>query len=155
MSRRVFLSFDHSTEPWLDEVVAHAQGLGLSISGRHVPIGRSGELVPDLGQQLRASRAALVVFGSREPDQTVIDEIEWSQHFDVGIVAIMAEPGAEVPVDLYEAGAEVLDWSLPADRERLGGAIKAATMGASLMERARAGGSGSGASCARPPRPRD
>jgi hypothetical protein len=153
--RRAFLSFDPSTEPWLDEIVAHTERLGLGISGRHVPVGRSGELIPDVGQQLEASAVALVVFGDSDPDQTVIQEIEWSQDFDIGIVAIRVAPDSEIPVDLYEAGAEILDWSLPADRERLSGAIKAATLGARLMERARRGGSGAGAACARPPRRRD
>lgn len=149
MRARIFLSYDVPADR-LADLAEWTERLGLSIAGRYVPIGGAMELIPDLRQQLQASEAVVVAFGRTQGSHDVEREIEWSYEDAKGIVGVRFEQDAPVPAALYDAGAEILDWSDGDDRDRLGGAIRAATQGAELMERARKAGTGSGARCARP-----
>jgi TIR domain len=146
----VFLSFSTASDARLEEVASHAQELGLGVAGRFVPLGGALELIPDLRQQLRASDAVLVVFDREALDDSVTHELDWSYEEGKGLVGVRLDQAATIPTLLYDAGAEILDWTESEDRSRLGGAIRAAARGAQLMERAREQGSGSGAPCARP-----
>lgn len=150
MRSRIFLSFASSATERVEPIARHTQELGLGIAGRFTPPGGAFELVPDLRQQLRVADAMVVVFGIGPADDQVQDEIEWSYELDKGLVGVRIDDEAPTPKLLFEAGAEILEWTNDHDRERLGGAISAAKRGAELMEKARKQGSGLGASCARP-----
>jgi hypothetical protein len=154
MRSRVFLSFASSATERVEPIARHTQELGIGIAGRFTPIGGALELVPDLRQQLRVADAIVVVFGLGPDDNQVRDEIEWSYELDKGLIGVRIDDKAPTPELLFEAGAEILDWTDDDDRERLVGAIRAAKRGAELMERARKQGTGLGASCARPRPPR-
>src|SRR5690349_15364608 len=118
---RIYLSFAGSAAEHV-EAVAHAtQELGMRVTGRFTPIGGAFELVPDLRQQLQVSDAIVVVFGSSGTDAQVLSELDWSYEDGKGFVGVRLDPQADIPPMLYEAGAEILDWDKPADRERYAG----------------------------------
>ena len=154
MRNRVFLSFASSASDRVEPIASHTQELGIGIAGRFTPPGGALELLPDLRQQLKAADAIVVIFGSGPSDNQAVEEIEWSYEFDKGLVGVCIDEEAPTPAFLFEAGAEILNWTHDDDRARFAGAILAAKRGAELMERARKQGSGAGAPCARPRPPR-
>ena len=149
MSTRVFVSFDAALSDDVAEVAEFARELGVGVSGRYTPIGGPLELVPDLRQQLRVSDAVIVIFDSGIPDQRTTEEIAWSYEDAKALVGVRVDPSARVPDLLYEAGAEILDWTRNDDKDRFGGAVQAAIKAAQLMEKARKRGTGRGAQCVR------
>jgi hypothetical protein len=154
VSDRVFLSYDPSEDELAAEVTRFANRLGLAVSGRRS--NREGEhLLTDLFQQLQASRVTLVLLTPESSESEYIKrEIAWSLENAKGIVGLRLDPAAGVPAELFESGAEVLDWWDKEDLDYLPPAIELAQRGARVLELAAQRGTGAGAHCARPAKER-
>ena len=148
MSQRVFISYGDPAELGRSGFdVEHYQDL--TVEGRHRIDPALWDDPGHVEQELRRATVTIVLIGRGESD-VVKRDIQWSLEHGKGLVGVRLDPGATPPDLLYEAGAEILDWTNPVDVNYLPRAVGAAARSAALLERAAARGTGSGRSCARP-----
>jgi hypothetical protein len=150
MTRRVFISFEHPEQlgPSGFDIDAHHD---LNLHGRHLADPDRRDDPAYIREQLSRSSVTVVLFGTHAAEsESVARDIAWSLEGGNGLVGIRLDPAASPPEMLHEAGAEILDWSEPADVTYLRSAIEAAARSAALLRRAAKRGTGSGESCARP-----
>lgn len=150
MKRRVFISYEHPDQLGSEGFDADAYD-ALTFDGRDVERHSGEAALARVRDQLGRTAVTLVLIGPREaPNEWVEREIEWSLEAGNGLVGIKLDPAAAPPAPLFEAGAEILDWSRPEDVTYLEHAIESAVHSATLLRRAAQRGTGSGKSCARP-----
>jgi hypothetical protein len=150
MRRRVFISYEHPDQlgPSGFDLRAHDD---LNFRGRHLAEPEKRDDPAYIRDQLKRSAVTLVLIGPHTSEnKAVTGEIEWTLERGNGLVGILLDPAASPPELLYEAGAEILNWSEPADVSYLKPALEAAARSAALLRRAAKRGTGSGESCARP-----
>jgi antiphage defense system Thoeris ThsB-like protein len=150
MSRRVFISFDHAEQLGPRGFNVESRG-GFSFAGRHLADPERAHDPAFVKDQLSRCAVTVVLFDrSGHSSDWIPREIEWSLEKGHGLVGVRLDPDATPPEPLYDAGAEILDWTAPADVSYFPTAIEAAIASAALLRRAATRGTGSGASCARP-----
>jgi len=133
MTRRVFISYQHADQ-------MKARGLNLMTYNEHVNVEFKGRHLLDpvkskdpdyisrkIKEQLKGSSATIVLIGKDTVDSTWVEkEIQWSKEQGKGIIGIRIDPDAEIPEELAEYGAEILDWYKPADVNQFDDAIERA-----------------------------
>jgi hypothetical protein len=124
VTRRVFISYQHDDQ-------MKAKGLNLMRSNKHLDVSFVGRHLLDpvdstdpayisrkIRDQIKGSSATIVLIGAHTADSDwVPKEIAWSldKNPPNGLLGIRIDTSAEIPPALTEAGAEILDWSTPAD----------------------------------------
>ena len=134
--RRIFLSYQHRDQMRARgfNLMSYNKNLRLDFSVRHLlnPVDstNAGYISGKIKEQLKNTSATVVLIGrDTAKSDWVAREIEWSREKGNGIVGIQIDKGAEIPVGLVEAGAEVLDWNKPSDAAQFGPAVERAAMG--------------------------
>jgi MTH538 TIR-like domain (DUF1863) len=134
MTRRVFISYQHADQ-------MKARGLNLMTYNKNVNVDFTGRHLLDpvkshdadyitrkIKEQITGSSATIVLIGKDTGDSAWVDkEIQWSKEKGNGIIGIRIDPDAEIPDDLTEYGAEILDWYEPGDVNQFDDAIERAT----------------------------
>jgi hypothetical protein len=135
MPRHVFISYQHEDQMKAKglNLMTYNENLDIDITGRHLldPVHSTD---PDyisrkIREQIDGSSATIVLIGQHTADSSwVPKEIEWSLTKDPpnGLLGIRIDPGAEIPMELTQAGAEILDWYEPEDVHEFNAAIERA-----------------------------
>lgn len=140
MSRRVFISYQHSDRMTAKgfNLMRYNPHLNLDFTGRHLldPVNseNTAYITQCIKGQLTGTSVTVVIVGERTASSTWVDkEITWSREKTPqrnGLLAIRLDPSFALPDQLVECGAEVLDWTKPADVAEFGPAIERAAMAA-------------------------
>jgi MTH538 TIR-like domain (DUF1863) len=155
MTRRVFISYQHLDRMRTKgfNLMRYNRHLDLNFTGRHLldPVNSENAdyITRCIKQQLSGTSVTVVLIGERTAQSGWVDrEITWSTEKSPpnGLVGIRLDPSAEVPRQLVEGGAEILDWNEPGDVAEFGPAIERAALAA---RRAPTMVLASGASCSR------
>lgn len=135
MPRHVFISYQHEDQMKAKglNLMTYNEDLDVDFIGRHLldPVNSAD---PDyisrmIRQQIEGSSATIVLIGQHTADSEWIPkEIAWSldKQPPNGLLGIRIDPSAEVPAELTEAGAEILDWYEPDDVHEFNAAIERA-----------------------------
>lgn len=135
MARRVFISYQHQDQ-------MKAKGLNLMRYNEHLDVEFVGRHLLDavdstdaayigskIREQIKGSSATIVLIGEHTADSDWVPrEIVWSLAKNPlnGLVGIRIDPDAEIPAELTDAGAEILDWNVPGDVHEFDAAIERA-----------------------------
>ncbi len=135
MARRVFISYQHQDQ-------MKARGLNLMRYNQHLDVNFVGRHLLDpvdstdldyisrkIREQIKGSSATIVLIGEHTAESDWVPrEIAWSLAKDPpnGLIGIRIDPAAEIPAELTEAGAEILDWSTAEDVYEFDAAIERA-----------------------------
>lgn len=114
-------------------LMTYNQNLNVDFVGRHLldPVNSTD---PDyvsrkVREQIKGSSATIVLIGQQAAGSAWIPkEIQWSldKQPPNGILGIRIDPDAEIPAELIEAGAEIVDWYTPDDVHEFNTAIERA-----------------------------
>jgi len=159
MVRRVFLSYQHRNHGRAKgfNLLRHAPNLNLEYSVRHLlkPVDSSRDVYvgSEIRKQMKGTSVTVVLIGKgTAASDWVRKEIEWSlaKQPANGLLGIVIEPGATIPSLLEGCGAELIDWTKPADVAEFEDAIERAALHAGRGELiAAAAGSSASGSCGR------
>jgi hypothetical protein len=139
MSRRIFISYQHADQLTAKgfNLMRYNEHLDLEFVGRHLldPV-KSND--PDyIGRQIReqimGSSVTVVLIGDETADSEWVGrEIQWSLDKQPanGILGIRLNPEADIPDELTDCGAEMLEWYTPDDVHEFQEAIERAATAA-------------------------
>lgn len=149
MTRRIFISYQHQDQLRAKgfNLLRWAKNVNFDFVGRHLldPVKSQdpGYVTRKINEQLTGTSASVFLIGSKTATSDwVAKEIEWSKEKGNGLVGIKLEPGVQVPAELNEAGAEIVDWEV----DQFAPAIERAIVGAQ-RGRKMAAATGSGGKC--------
>jgi MTH538 TIR-like domain (DUF1863) len=135
LRRRVFISYQHQDQMKAKglNLMTYNQDLDVTFIGRHLldPVSSDD---PDyisrkIREQINGSSATIVLIGNQTADSGwVPKEVQWSLDKEPpnGLLGIRIDPNAEIPAQLTQAGAEILDWNAPEDVYEFDAAIERA-----------------------------
>jgi hypothetical protein len=158
MARRVFLSYQHRDHGRAKgfNLLRHARNLNLEYSVRHLlrPVDSTRDVYvgSQIREQMKGTSVTVVLIGRETASSDWVGkEIAWSLEKQPanGLVGIAIEPGATVPAALRAYGAEIIDWTKPADVGGFEAAIERAALRAGRGERIAAGAGQNAGGCGR------
>lgn len=135
MPRRIFISYQHEDQMKAKglNLMTYNENLDVDFVGRHLldPVNSTD---PDyisrkIREQIKGSSATIILIGDQTADsEWVSREIGWSldKQPPNGLLGIRIDPAAEIPVELTEAGAEIINWYAPEDVHEFNAAIERA-----------------------------
>jgi hypothetical protein len=135
VTRRVFISYQHQDQIKAKglNLMRYNEHLDVNFVGRHLldPVHSSDPdyISQKIREQIKGSSATIVLIGAHTADSDwVSKEITWSlaKNPPNGLVGIRIDPDARTPEALNEAGAEILDWTIPDDVHAFDAAIERA-----------------------------
>lgn len=135
MARRVFISYQHQDQMKAKgmNLMRYNEHLDVEFVGRHLldPVDSTDPayIGSKIREQIKGSSATIVLIGEHTADSDWVPrEIAWSlaKNPPNGLVGIRIEPDAEIPAELTDAGAEILDWNAPEDVYEFDAAIERA-----------------------------
>jgi len=158
MARRVFLSYQHRDHGRAKgfNLLRYAPNLNLDYSVRHLlsPVDSTRDVYvgSQIREQMRGTSVTVVLIGRDTASSAwVAKEIAWSlaKQPANGLVGITIDPGATVPATLQSYGAEIIDWSKPADVGGFEAAIERAALRAGRGDRIAAAAGQNAGGCGR------
>lgn len=135
MRRRVFVSYQHKDQMKAKglNLMTYNKNLDVDFVGRHLldPVDSTD---PDyisrkIREQIKGSSATIVLIGKETAESGwVTKEIGWSLAKEPpnGLLGIRIDPDVNIPAELTEAGAEILNWYEPDDVHEINAAIERA-----------------------------
>jgi len=135
VSRRVFISYQHQDQMKASglNLMTYNDNLDVDFVGRHLlnPVKSSdpGYISRKIHEQINGSSATIVLIGKQTADsEWVPKEVQWSLEKQPpnGLLGIRIDPEAEIPAELTQAGAEIIDWYRPEDVHDFNDAIERA-----------------------------
>lgn len=135
MPRHVFISYQHEDQMKAKglNLMTYNENLDVDFVGRHLldPVNSTD---PDyisrmIRQQIKGSSATIVLIGRHTADSAWVPrEIAWSldKQPPNGLLGIRIDASAEIPAELTQAGAEILNWYDPDDVHQINSAIERA-----------------------------
>ena len=135
MSRRVFISYQHQDQMKAKglNLMTYNKNLDVDFVGRHLldPVDSTDPdyIGRNIREQITGSSATIVLIGNRTADsEWVPKEIQWSleKQSPNGLLGIRIDPDAQIPAELTEAGAEIIDWYTAEDVHEFDAAIERA-----------------------------
>lgn len=135
MGRRVFISYQHQDQMKAKglNLMRYNEHLDVNFVGRHL-LDPVHSVDPDyisskIREQIKGSSATIVLIGKNTADSDWVPrEIAWSLDKSPpnGLLGIRIDPDAKIPVELTQAGAEILEWNKPEDVQEFDAAIERA-----------------------------
>jgi hypothetical protein len=139
--RHIFISYQHQDQMKAKglNLMTYNDDLNVDFVGRHL-LDPVNSIDPEyigrkIREQIKGSSATVVLIGEQTAgSQWVPKEIQWSLDKEPpnGILGIRIDPGAEVPPELTEAGAEIINWYTPEDVHEFNAAIERAVAATNL-----------------------
>lgn len=159
MARRVFLSYQHRDHGRAKgfNLLRYAPNLKLEYSVRHLlrPVDSTRDVYvgSEIRKQMKGTSVTVVLIGRDTASSSWVNkEIQWSleKQRANGLLGIVIEPGAEIPAALQAYGADIIDWTKPADVADFADAIEQAALRAGRGDSIAAGaGLSAAGGCAR------
>jgi Thoeris protein ThsB, TIR-like domain len=159
VARRVFLSYQHRDHGRAKgfNLMRYAPNLKLEFSVRHLlkPVDSTRDVYvgSEIRKQMKGTSVTVVLIGKgTAASDWVRREIKWSleKRPANGLLGIVIDPDAKIPAEFRDYGADVIDWTDPADVGQFEAAIEQAALRAGRGEAIAAGaGTSSSGSCNR------